>query len=134
MFALVLISGVAYKYSLNFGICLPRIELLNLKISAIDGKRKLVHTKNAKGKKDSVVQLPKKLLVQLREYYQPYKPKEFLFAVPAESAIHPPACEVYLLMLKNAKIKKHITLHSLRCNSLDDCWYRCSNDSRIIRS
>src|SRR3954469_18896940 len=54
-------------------------EIINLKVNDIDSKRMMIHIKAAKGKKDRMVPLSKKLLEVLREYYKQYTPKEFLF-------------------------------------------------------
>jgi integrase/recombinase XerD len=39
----------------------------------------IIHIKRAKGKKDRIVGLSKKLLLELRMYYKLYRPKEYLF-------------------------------------------------------
>lgn len=54
-------------------------ELINLKIEDIDGKRKTLHLKQGKGKKDRIVPVPDCLLEGLREYYIMYKPIKYLF-------------------------------------------------------
>ncbi|KXK29498.1 MAG: integrase [Bacteroidetes bacterium OLB12] len=54
-------------------------EVVSLKVSAIDGQRRLLFIERAKGKKDRVVSLNPNMLVMLREYYKRYKPKTYLF-------------------------------------------------------
>lgn len=98
-----------------YALGLRRSEVLNLKISDIDGKRNLVHIKNAKGKKDRIVPLSEKLLVQLREYYRIYRPKEYLFYGSGRDQYSTASLRnVFVNACKRAKIKKHVTLHSLR--------------------
>lgn len=65
--------------SLIYSAGLRRSELINLKVNDIDSKRMLINIKNSKGAKDRVVGLSKKILILLREYYQLYKPKHYLF-------------------------------------------------------
>jgi integrase len=47
-------------------------EAINLRIEDVDSKRKLIHIKGAKGKKDRTSLLSTKTLVLLREYYKDY--------------------------------------------------------------
>jgi integrase/recombinase XerD len=54
-------------------------EIINLKPNDIDSKRMMIHIRGAKGKKDRMVPLSKKLLEVLRGYYKQYKPKDYLF-------------------------------------------------------
>jgi integrase/recombinase XerD len=54
-------------------------EIVNLKIKDIDSKRMMIHIHGAKGKKDRMVPLSRKLLETLREYYLQYKPTEYIF-------------------------------------------------------
>ena len=54
-------------------------EVVSLKIKHIDGQRKTVYLEDAKGKIDRVVSLSPGMLIMLREYYNVYHPKDFLF-------------------------------------------------------
>ena len=54
-------------------------EVVNLKIDDIDTNRMLIHIRNAKGKKDRIVPLSKRVLDLLAEYIDKYNPKEYLF-------------------------------------------------------
>ena len=65
--------------SLIYSAGLRRSELLNVKITDIDSKRMIINIRNAKGNKDRIVGLSKRILVLLQEYYRTYKPKEYLF-------------------------------------------------------
>jgi integrase/recombinase XerD len=102
--------------SLIYACGLRRSELINLKINAIDSKRKLLIIKGAKGNKDRVVPIPESLIVMLREYYIAYKPEVWLFESTlkgrqySESSLR----EAFEVAKKKARITKKLTLHSLR--------------------
>ncbi|MDI9256883.1 site-specific tyrosine recombinase/integron integrase [Flavobacterium sedimenticola] len=90
-------------------------EALNIKPKDVDSKRMLIHVKNAKGKKDRYTLLSHKVLVMMREYYQVYQPKMYLFegtkgrmysSRSAQAALQNAAVK--------AKITKRISLHTLR--------------------
>lgn len=95
---------------------LRRSEILNLKISHVDSKRKLLIIKQAKGKKDRVVPLSEKIIVQLQEYYKLYRPKIWLFEgqKPEENYNERSLASVLKQALAISKIKKPVTLHWLR--------------------
>ncbi len=91
-------------------------ESVRLKISDIDGQRKMIHLRSAKRKKDRYTLLSDAALESLREYYKKYKPKEFLFEGQGErehlskrSIQH-----VFERPVKAAGIRKPISLHGLR--------------------
>ena len=65
--------------SVVYGMGLRSGELLNLRLSDIDKHRDVVTIFNAKGKKDRIVMLSKKIRPLLREYYKKYQPKTYLF-------------------------------------------------------
>lgn len=75
------ISNLKHKtmIMLAYGCGLRVSEITALTIQAIDGNRRLLFIKKAKGKKDRVVSLSPALLIMLREYYKKYKPAVFLF-------------------------------------------------------
>jgi integrase len=62
-----------------YGCGLRISELLNLRITDIDGNRKAVKVHAGKGKKDRLVPVPEHLLIELRYYWKEYRPKQFLF-------------------------------------------------------
>lgn len=65
--------------SLAFSVGLRVSEVINLKIEDIDSKRMIINIRQAKGNKDRVVPLSKIVLDLLRDYYNEYRPKEYLF-------------------------------------------------------
>lgn len=108
-------------------------EIVNLKINDIDSKRMMIHIKAAKGKKDRMVPLSKKLLETLREYYKQYKPKEYLFE-GQNGAMY--SSRSVQFILKNAKLKAkvvkqgstHMLRHSYATHLLEG-----GTDIRIIQ-
>ena len=90
-------------------------ELIHLKINDIDGERKTVHLKGAKGKKDRVLPLPDTLRDLLREYYLKYQPQEYLFNGQKHTTYSPQSLrKVFAAACQQAGIRKKVTLHSLR--------------------
>ena len=102
--------SVIYSCGLRCG------ELLSLQAHHIDSKRNIILIKNAKGKKDRIVPLSLKILAMLREYYQLYKPKTYLFEGQKQG--EPYDARSLQLILKQAIAKtgitKPVTLHWLR--------------------
>ncbi|RKE95462.1 tyrosine-type recombinase/integrase [Ichthyenterobacterium magnum] len=98
-----------------YGMGLRISEAVNLKINDIDSNRMLVHIKNAKGKKDRIVMLPESLLALLRIYFKEYRPKVNLFEGQHSNAYSAGSIRKILKLSANkAKIKKPITVHTLR--------------------
>lgn len=91
-------------------------ECVRLKIADVDGQRKLIHLKGAKGKKDRYTILSDTALNTLRLYYKSYRPKDFLFEGAngrghlSERSIQ----HVFEHAVKEAGIHKTISLHGLR--------------------
>ncbi len=90
-------------------------EIVNLKIKDIDSKRMMIHIHGAKGKKDRMVPLSKRLLDVLRLYFRQYKPREFLFEGQHGGAYSTRSIQLILSEAKRkAGIKKKGSVHSLR--------------------
>lgn len=100
---------------LCYGMGLRVSELVKIKISDIDSKRRQVLVRSGKGKKDRYVNLPKSILETLRSYYKEYKPKEFLFegqfggAYSIRSVQH-----IFKNAMRKAKVYKPVGVHGLR--------------------
>lgn len=58
---------------------LRRSELLNLKLVDVDSKRMLLRVEGSKGNKDRFTLLSKTALIDLRVYFNEWKPKNYLF-------------------------------------------------------
>ena len=90
-------------------------ELRNLKITDIDSKRKVIRIKQGKGKKDRYTILSKFLLLELRAYWQEYRPKIWLFngadggKYSTRSVQH-----IFVKAKKKARITKECSCHTLR--------------------
>ena len=75
------IKNIKHKaiLSLIYSCGLRRSELLNMQISDIDSKRRIINIRHAKGNKDRIVPLSDKILQMLREYFKQYRPQRWLF-------------------------------------------------------
>ncbi len=111
-------SSQKYKtiFSLIYSTGLRISEAANLKIGNISGHNKTILVKNGKGKKDRYVILSNKILEMLREYYIHYRPKEYLFEneFDYEHVSERTIQDVFSGVIKNCKIRKNATVHTLR--------------------
>jgi site-specific recombinase XerD len=101
---------------LAYGCGLRVSEITALRIADIDGQRRLLMIRRAKGKKDRVISLSPALLVMLREYYKAYKPEHFLFeGAQKANAYSIRSLEAIIQKAKaRAGIKKEGSMHMLR--------------------
>ncbi len=91
-------------------------EVVSLKLKDIDGQRKTIFIRKAKGKKDRVVSLNPNMLIMLREYYKQYQPKDYLFEGQAENE-HLSERSMQLVMQRakrKAGIQQDGSMHMLR--------------------
>jgi len=65
--------------SVLYGAGLRLSELLDLRLTDIDGNRNTLFIRHGKGGKDRVVPISNKLIEDLRKYYKEYRPTSFLF-------------------------------------------------------
>ncbi|MFH1160026.1 MAG: tyrosine-type recombinase/integrase [bacterium] len=102
--------------SLTYACGLRRGEVLRLKPLDIDSERGLLKIMNGKGNKDRIVPISGKIIGLLREYYQQYRPKTWLFEgiCPGNQYDERSFEQVLKNSLLLAKIKKPVTLHWLR--------------------
>ena len=90
-------------------------EIVNLRVADIDSNRMTIFISKAKGKKDRIVTLSQKLLVELRNYYKEYKPKVFLFEGPGHTQYSVRSVqEVFSKAKMNAGVKIKGGIHTLR--------------------
>lgn len=90
-------------------------EIIHLKVGDIDSKRMTIHIRCAKGKRDRIVPLSKKLLVVLRKYYIQYKPIDYLFEGQFGGAYSARSAQKILMEAKKkVGINKKGSIHSLR--------------------
>ncbi|WP_237390720.1 tyrosine-type recombinase/integrase [Fulvivirga sediminis] len=101
--------------SLLYSVGLRRSELLNLKISDIDGERMQIRIENAKGGKDRYTLLGKNVLEDLRQYYKQWRPQQYLIEgqnggpYSGKSVVN-----VVKEAARRAKIQKNVVPHMLR--------------------
>jgi site-specific recombinase XerD len=94
-------------------------EVRRLKPAHIDSQRMLIKVENGKGRKDRYTMLSKKLLAELRRYYQACRPQTYLFPSSfAKKKDQPLSYEsvrcVYEKARKKAGVKHGQGLHTLR--------------------
>jgi integrase/recombinase XerD len=91
-------------------------EVVHLKTSDIDGKRKLIHVQSGKGQKDRYTILSDVVLDELRKYWKAYRPKTWLFEgrVPGSPYTIRSAQMVFQSAAEKAGIRKHVSMHTLR--------------------
>ncbi len=91
-------------------------ELVRLRISDIDGKRKMIHIIKGKGKKDRYTLLSDTALEVLREYAKKYRPTEWLFASQDGNGhiTERTAQRVFENAKVKAGVKKDVSIHTLR--------------------
>ncbi len=101
--------------SLIYSCGLRISECIKLKIKDIDSTRMLLKIDQSKGNKDRFVPLSAKMLFLLREYYKEYKPSIFVFEGQLEDYYSARSIQSILKKaLSKCKIKKNISVHSLR--------------------
>ncbi len=98
-------------------------EAIHLQVKDIDGARQVITIRGAKGDKDRQVPLPKKTYHMLRRHWVTHRNPEWLFPSPWKSKsnksgtilISPSTVQrVFRLALKDSRIHKKATVHSLR--------------------
>ncbi len=90
-------------------------ELINLKLTDMDNKRRIIRIRNSKGARDRDISMPEALLKQIQEYYRHYKPMVYLFNGQNKLRYSAKSIENILIIgLKNCNINKKITIHNLR--------------------
>lgn len=90
-------------------------EAVNLEIKDINSDRMIINIKGAKGKKDRIVMLSKKILELLKVYYKEYRPLKYLFE--GEEGRKYSARSIQAVFHKAKEISgvnKSATVHTLR--------------------
>ena len=101
--------------SLLYSGGLRRSELINLLIEDIDSKRMLINVRGGKGFKDRFTVLTPTMLALLRNYYQSYRPREFLFeGADRKQYSSTSVLNVVTKAASKAGIMKRVTPHMLR--------------------
>lgn len=90
-------------------------ETLDLKLKDIQSEEGLIYIRGGKGNKDRRVPLSPRILEQLRQYYQSYQPKIFLFEGQHGGKYSSrSAAQVLKRSVAKVGISKKVTLHTLR--------------------
>ena len=100
---------------LAYGMGLRVSEIVALKLSAISTSRMQVLIASSKGKKDRYVPLPESILPDLKAYYHPFKPKDYLFEGQYGGQYSTRSVQaVFKDAMQKAGIKRKIGIHGLR--------------------
>lgn len=109
-------------------------ELVNIKVSDFDKNRMQISIKGGKGKKDRYTLLSEKILIDLRNYYTQYQPKEFLFEGQFGGSYSERSIQItFKEACRKANIKKNATVHTLR-HSFATHLLEAGTDLRYIQS
>lgn len=87
-----------------------------MKLPDIDSQRRLIHIRQGKGKKDRYTMLSDSALKVLRDYFQKYRPQQWLFPGGVENRhlTERSVQRVFEDACKRAGIEKTVSVHSLR--------------------
>jgi integrase/recombinase XerD len=98
-----------------YGCGLRLSEVLHLKVSDIDGERRLLRIAQAKGAKDRLVPLSPTLLDDLRAYWRRYRPRDGLFPGPDGRPLSPTTLQkAYVVAKRTAGVTTPGGIHGLR--------------------
>ncbi|MGQ0595187.1 MAG: tyrosine-type recombinase/integrase [Gammaproteobacteria bacterium] len=90
-------------------------EVARLKVCDIDSQRMTLRVDQGKGAKDRYTLLSKRLLAELRRYWQAYRPREWLFPLrDGRGPIDPRSAQNYYHAKEKAGIRKRCGIHGLR--------------------
>jgi len=94
---------------------LRRSEVIDIKLTDLNSKRETATIRQAKGKKDRLVHLPKATINAIKEYYREFKPKQWLFEGPNETQYSSSSISnVIKKAAKAAGIRSNVHPHILR--------------------
>jgi integrase/recombinase XerD len=102
-----------------YGLGLRLGEALSLRAEDIDSDRLMAWVRDAKGRRDRGVALPRPLLGRLRHHWKHHRPRastSHLFVSPKTLApLHPTTLQkTFTAACKDVTLAKHATIHSLR--------------------
>ena len=87
-------------------------EVCNLKIKDVDFQRKLIHIKNAKGRKDRIVPLSQTVSDLMIKYFDLYKPTDYVFNGQNEPKYSPRSCNEIVKKYIGKEYHFHLLRHS----------------------
>ncbi len=101
--------------SLSYGAGLRVSEIVNLKVWDINLEELTIHIKNAKGKKDRISIIPKKLKKEIGNVMIYKSPCDYLFESERSGKLSERSIQkIFENALNKSNIKKQATFHSLR--------------------
>ena len=104
--------------TLCYGCGLRLSEVLAVRVTDIDGERRLLRVEQGKGAKDRLVPLSPTLLEHLRAYWRLYRPADWLFAGRTGEPLSPTSLQKAFTQAKRqAGVTKVGGIHGLRHNS-----------------
>lgn len=119
--------------SLIYSAGLRISEAVKMEIRDIDFNRKIINIKDAKGKKDRQTALSLKIEKLLLEYMAFYKPSKYIFeGAGGEKYSERSIQQVFTRAVKEAGIKKEVSVHSLR-HSYATHLHEAGTDIKIIQ-
>jgi len=103
-------------FTLCYGCGLRLSELLAVKVSHIDGERRVLCVEQGKGAKDRLMPLSELLLVQLRRYWRGDRPRDWLFPgqLSGRALCATSVQKVYTETKRQAGVHKVGGIHALR--------------------
>lgn len=101
--------------SLGYGCGLRVSEVSAMRVADLDINELVIHVKCAKGKKDRISVLPKKLQNELRNFIAGKSANDFVFCSSCGGKLTTTSLQkIFRKSLAKTKIKKQATFHSLR--------------------
>ena len=102
--------------SLIYGLGLRRSELINVKLTDLDSRERIVTIRDSKGRKDRVLPIPGNLFDLIIQYYRAVKPEKWLIEGQKPGTKYSATSLQNIFKKYLAKVKKNhnFTLHSLR--------------------
>jgi site-specific recombinase XerD len=103
-------------FMLAYGSGLRNAEITNLKATDIESDQMRILVRHGKGDRDRYAMLPQVTLDTLREYWQAYHPKEWLFEAPQKGGryLGKTMNDAFKAALRKSGVTKTGTIHTLR--------------------
>lgn len=115
------IKNIKHKaiIALGYSVGLRVSEVINLKIKDIDSKRMIISIIQAKGRKDRIVPLTDSLLQILRDYFNEYRPEEYLFNGQFKPKYSASSCNNIVKKYLGSDYHFHLLRHSCATSLTD---------------
>jgi len=117
---LALVDRIRYRVCLTtiYTCGLRLMEGIRLQVKEIDGKRKMLHIRHAKGNKERYVPIPDASLEMLRRYWETHRNRTWLFPAPQSQEskpMHESGVQRALrAAVRESGVQKKATVHTLR--------------------